>query len=169
MCTRHTSYPILERNVVYWYSFSNPCTLCIHCGFSLVGNNLNNIRNTPGSFSDPLLAVFYGASAPAATHIPTPLDPYSPGWGELAVFRVACSASPASLLSHTLFLATSVFLPISYSTPRRPPHTLPLLSVPYRDTGATSSMYTPYVHSPDSLFVINELHKDTHKPTHPWN
>ena len=42
-----------ERNVVYWYSFSNPCTLCIHCGFSLVGNNLNNIRNTPGSFSDP--------------------------------------------------------------------------------------------------------------------
>ena len=143
--------------------------MCIHCGFSLVENNLNNIRNTPGSFSDPLLAVFTERLLPLPhTYLP-PLDPYSLGWGELAFFRVACSASPASLLSHTLFLATSVFLPISYSTPRRPPHTLPLLSVPYRDTGATSSMYTFYVHSPDSLFVINELHKNTHKHTHPWN
>ena len=33
--------------VVYWYSFSNPCTMCMHYGFSLVGNNLNNTRNTP--------------------------------------------------------------------------------------------------------------------------
>jgi len=23
--------------VVYWYSFSNLCIMCIHCGFSLVG------------------------------------------------------------------------------------------------------------------------------------
>ena len=36
-----------ERDVVYWYSFSNLCTMCIHCGFSLVGNNLNNTRSTP--------------------------------------------------------------------------------------------------------------------------
>ena len=102
-------------------------------------------------------------------HLPPSLGPYCLGWGELAFFRVPRPVSPASLLSHTLFLATSVFLPISYSTPRRPPHTLPLLSVPYRDTGAASSMYTFYVHSPDSLFVIHELHKNTHKHTHPWN
>ena len=33
--------------VVYWYSFSNPRTVCIHYGFSLVGNNLNNTLRTP--------------------------------------------------------------------------------------------------------------------------
>ena len=33
--------------VVYWYSFSNPRTMCIHYGFSLVGNNLNNTLSTP--------------------------------------------------------------------------------------------------------------------------
>ena len=33
--------------VVYWYSFSNPRTMCIHYGFSLVGNNLNNTLRTP--------------------------------------------------------------------------------------------------------------------------
>ena len=33
--------------VVYWYSFSNHRTVCIHYGFSLVGNNLNNTLRTP--------------------------------------------------------------------------------------------------------------------------
>ena len=33
--------------VVYWYSFSNHHTVCIHYGFSLVGNNLNNTLRTP--------------------------------------------------------------------------------------------------------------------------
>ena len=33
--------------VVYWYSFSNHCTVCIHYGISLVGNNLNNTLRTP--------------------------------------------------------------------------------------------------------------------------
>ena len=30
-------YDTYREIVVYWYSFSNPCTMCIHCGFSLVG------------------------------------------------------------------------------------------------------------------------------------
>ena len=38
----------IEREiVVYWYSFSNHRTVCIHYGFSLVGNNLNNTLRTP--------------------------------------------------------------------------------------------------------------------------
>ena len=42
------SNPYSEREiVVYWYSFSNHRTVCIHYGFSLVGNNLNNTLRTP--------------------------------------------------------------------------------------------------------------------------
>ena len=33
--------------VVYWYSFSNHRTVCIHYGFGLVGNNLNNTLRAP--------------------------------------------------------------------------------------------------------------------------
>ena len=45
--TAGTSGSTQREIVVYWYSFSNHRTVCIHYGFSLVGNNLNNTLRTP--------------------------------------------------------------------------------------------------------------------------